>query len=58
MAYDISNMATDEIKEMITDLYGGGVDEDTDVYFIFLMDELETRLSDNEFMEFYELYKN
>jgi hypothetical protein len=55
--YDISDMETDEIKEMIEDIYGE-VDTDTDIYFILLMEELETRLSDSEFIEFYEIYKN
>ena len=55
MCYDISDMKTDEIKEMIEDLYSE-VDTDTDIYFLLLMDELEKRLPTDEFMDFCELY--
>jgi hypothetical protein len=56
MCFDIVDMKTDEIKEMIEDLIGQGIDTDTDVYFILLMDELQIRLPENEFMAFCELY--
>jgi hypothetical protein len=55
MTYDIIDMSTDEIKLMIEDLYGE-IDTDTNIYFILLMDELENRLPENEFIEFCELY--
>ena len=56
MDYGISNMTTDEIKEAILDLYDE-VDTETDIYYLFLMDELELRLSEKDFTDFCELYK-
>jgi hypothetical protein len=53
--YDISDMETDEIKEMIENIFPE-VDGDTDIYFILLMQELENRLPESEFIEFHELY--
>ena len=55
MCYGITDMSTDEIKEMINDIYGE-VDEDTDIYFLLLMDELENRLPEKEFTDFCELF--
>ena len=55
MCYDISDMTTESIKQMIEDLFGE-VDTDTDIYFLLLMDELEKRLPQNKFIEFCELY--
>ena len=46
-------MTTEEIKEMINDIYGE-VDEETDVYFLFLMEELERRLPEADFTDFCE----
>jgi len=55
MSYDIKNMETEEIKQMIEDIYPE-VDEETDIYFLLLMDELELRLPESEFLEFCESY--
>jgi hypothetical protein len=57
MDYDISNMTTGEIKETITGLCDE-VDTEIDIYFLFLMDELELRLPEKNFTDFRELYKN
>ena len=53
MDYNISNMTTDEIIATIDDLYDE-VDTETDVYFLFLMDELELRLPETDFTDFCE----
>jgi len=53
MCYGITDMTTEEIKEMLTDIYGE-VDEETDVYFLFLMEELERRLPEADFTDFCE----
>jgi len=57
MDYNITNMTTDEIKEEVSDLYYE-VDTETDIYFLFLMDELELRLPKKDFIDFCELQKN
>jgi hypothetical protein len=56
MCYDIFDMTTDDIKDIIEDLVGLGIDKDTDVYFILLLDELQKRLPESEFTTFCELY--
>jgi len=53
MDFNISNMTTDEIKETISDLYDE-VDTETDIYFLFLMDELELRMTEKDFINFLE----
>ena len=53
MCYNISDMATEDIKDMINDLFGE-VDEASDIYFLLLLDELELRMTEKDFYDFTE----
>jgi len=57
MDYNITNMTTDEIKEAINNLYYE-VDTETDIYYLFLMDELELRLPKKDFTDFCNMQKS
>ena len=56
MCYGITDMKTEDIKNLVEDLIGQEVDKDTDVYFLLLMDELQQRLPEADFTAFCELH--